>query len=141
MLASIAVAADSRFREAALIYGAGDLPAVVAANLTTRPRILRRPLAWLATRPFAALAPERFIGLIAPRRVVFVNGIDDPQMPATAARHLVDAAGSPKSVIWLRTGHLMPTDSALIRTLVDTAFATMSVLHAPLDSGRCRLHP
>ena len=136
--ATIAAAADTRFRNVALIYGAGDLPSVVAANLTTRPRIFRRPLAWLATRPFAALAPERFIALVAPRPVVFVNGIDDPQMPAEAARRLSDAARDPKTSIWLKTGHLMPTDSALIRTLVDTAFATMSVLHQQSDPGRCR---
>lgn len=136
--ATIAAAADTRFRNVALIYGAGDLPSVVAANLTTRPRMFRRPLAWLATRPFAAFAPERFIGLIAPRPIVFVNGVDDPQMPVAAARQLFDAAHAPKSAIWLRTGHLMPTDSALIRTLVDTAFATMSVLRTRPDSTRCR---
>ncbi len=136
--ATIAAAADTRFRNVALIYGAGDLPSVVAANLTTRPRVFRRPLAWLATRPFVAFAPERFIGRIAPRRIVFVNGVDDPQMPVAAVRRLVDAAHAPKSAIWLRTGHLMPTDSALIRTLVDTAFATMPVLRAPPDLTHCR---
>ena len=136
--ATIAAAADTRFRNVALIYGAGNLPSVVAANLTTRPRVFRRPLAWLATRPFAAFAPERFIGLIAPRPIVFVNGVDDPQMPVAAVRQLFDAAHAPKSAIWLRTGHLMPTDSALIRTLVDTAFATMSVLRAPRDLSDCR---
>jgi hypothetical protein len=136
--ATIAAAADTRFRNVALIYGAGDLPSVVAANLTSRPRVFRRPLAWLATRPFAAFAPERFIGLIAPRPIVFVNGADDPQMPVAAVHRLFDAARAPKSAIWLRTGHLMPTDSALIRTLVDTAFATLSVLRAPSDLTRCR---
>jgi hypothetical protein len=136
--ATIAAAADTRFRNVALIYGAGDLPSVVAANLTTRPRIFRGPLAWFATRPFAEFAPERFIGLIAPRPIVFVNGVDDPQMPVAAVRQLFDAAHPPKSAIWLRTGHLMPTDSALIRTLVDTAFATMAVLRMQPDSTRCR---
>jgi hypothetical protein len=136
--ATIAAAADTRFREVALIYGAGDLPSVVAANLTTRPRFVRRPVAWLATRPFAAFAPERFIGLVAPRPIIFVNGVDDPQMPVSAVRRLVDAARAPKSSIWLRTGHLMPTDSALIRTLVDTAFATMSALRGPPDPLHCR---
>ena len=92
-------------------------------------------------RPFADLAPERFIGLIAPRPVVMVNGIDDPQMPAEAARVLYAAARPPKSITWLRTGHLMPTDSALIRTLVDTAFAQLPVLHAPAESRRCLRQP
>jgi hypothetical protein len=132
--ATIAAAGDARFRNVALIYGAGDLPTVVAANLTTRPRALRRPLAWLATRPFASFSPERFIGRIAPRPVVMVNGIDDPQMPVAAVQRLYDAARPPKSLVWLRTGHLLPTDSALIRTLVDTAFARLPVLNAP---GAC----
>jgi hypothetical protein len=135
--ATIAAAADTSFREVALIYGAGDLPSVVAANLTTRPSILRRPLAWLATRPFIAFAPERFIGHVAPRPIVFVNGVDDPQMPVRAVRGLVDAAHQPKASIWLRTGHLMPTDSVLIRALVDTAFATMSVLREAPSPSHC----
>ena len=136
--ATIAAAADTRFRNVSLIYGAGDLPSVVAANLTIRPKFAREPLAWLAMRPFAAFAPERFIGSIAPRPIVFVNGVDDPQMPVPAVRRLFDAAHEPKSAIWLRTGHLMPTDSALIRTLVDTAFSTMSVLRSASDPAHCR---
>ncbi|HKB52671.1 MAG TPA: hypothetical protein VKD22_01650, partial [Ramlibacter sp.] len=126
--ATIAAATDTQFRNVALVYGAGDLSAVLAANLAFRPAWLRAPLAWLATRPFRSLSPERFIGAIAPRPVVMVNGIDDPQMPADAARRLYDAAREPKTQIWLKTGHLMPTDSALIRSLVDTALKRMPVL-------------
>jgi hypothetical protein len=32
----------------------------------------------------------------------------------------------------------MPTDSALIRTLVDTAFATMALLRERSDATHCR---
>jgi hypothetical protein len=126
--ATIAAAADQRFRNVALVYGAGDLSRVLAANLAVSP-VLRRPVAWLATRPFADLGPERFAGAIAPRPLVMVNGVDDPQMPRPAVQKLYDAAGSPKTLIWLRTGHLEPTDSALIRSLVDTALARLPVLH------------
>ena len=136
--ASIAAAFDTTFRNVALVYGAGDLSRVIAANLTFRPRVLRRPVAWLATRPFAEFAPERFVGHISPRPIVMVNGIDDPQMPVEAVRHLYRAARQPKSIVWLKTGHLMPTDSALIRTLVDTAFARIPVLHESVAPGRCR---
>jgi hypothetical protein len=136
--ATIAAAADQRFRNVALIYGAGDLPSVVAANLAIRPRFLRRPAAWLATRPFVDFFPERFIGRIAPRPIVMINGVDDPQMPVEAVQRLYDAARLPKSLIWLRTGHLMPTDSALIRTLVDTALARLPVLHVVGEAGQCR---
>ena len=135
--ATIAAAVDERFRNVALIYGAGDLTSVVAANLAVRPRLIRRPAAWLATRPFAEFFPERFIARIAPRPIVMVNGIDDPQMPVGAVQRLYDAARSPKSIIWLRTGHLAPTDSALIRSLVDTAMARMPVLHGDPAAARC----
>ena len=136
--ATIAAAADARFANVALIYGGGDLPTVLAANLTVRPAALRRPLAWLAMQRFADLAPERFVGRIAPRPVIMVNGMDDPQMPRAAAERLYDAARQPKELIWMRTGHLMPTDSALIRTLVDTALARLPVLHGGA-SARCGL--
>lgn len=136
--ATIAAAADERFRNVALIYGAGDMPSVIAANLAIRPRFLRRPAAWLATRPFVEFFAERFVGHIAPRPIVMVNGIDDPQMPVAAVQRLYDAARPPKELIWLRTGHLMPTDHVLIRALIDTALARMPVLHAASDAGRCR---
>ena len=125
-----AAAADRRFANVGLVYGAGKMEDVLAANLTLRPRFLRPVAAWLAMRPFAEFAPERYVGRIAPRPLVMVNGVDDPQMPRGAVRSLYDAAGEPKSQIWLRTGHLMPTDSALIRTLVDTTLARLPALRA-----------
>jgi fermentation-respiration switch protein FrsA (DUF1100 family) len=125
---TIAAAADERFREVALIYGAGELSQVLAANLALKPEFLRGPAAWLAMRPFAAFAPERFIGHIAPRPIIMVNGSDDPQMPVDAVQALYEAAKEPKAQVWMRTGHLMPTDSTLIRALVDTALARMTVL-------------
>jgi len=118
-----------------LVYGAGDLDRVLAANLTLRPRALRQAAAWLATRPFRELEPERYIALIAPRPLVMVNGIDDPQMPRAAVEALFAAAREPKSIVWLRTGHLMPTDSTLIRALVDTALARLPVLRGARRTG------
>lgn len=131
----IAAAADTRFRNVALIYGAGDLARVLTANLDVRPLALRRAAAWLAMRPFADLAPERYVGRIAPRQVVMVNGVDDPQMPRPAVEALYAAAREPKSLIWLRTGHLEPGDTALIRALVDTALARLPVLREPAPAA------
>lgn len=133
--AVIAAAFDERFRNVVLIYGAGDLDRVLAANLALRPRALRRPAAWLATLPFRGLEPDRYVALIAPRPLIMVNGIDDPQMPRDAVETLYHAAQEPKSLVWLRTGHLMPTDSTLIRALIDTAFARLPVLRGGRDGG------
>lgn len=123
-----AAASDARFVNVGLVYGAGEMAEVLAANLTIRPRWLRRPLARLAMRPFAEFSPERNIAWIAPRPIIMVNGIDDPQMPRPAVASLYNAARQPKTLIWLRTGHLMPDDSALIRTLVDTTLARLPAL-------------
>lgn len=121
-------ALDARFANVGLIYGAGRMESVLAANLTLRPAFLRRPAAWLAMRPFRDFAPERYIGRISPRPVVMVNGIDDPQMPRAAVEALYAAARQPKELIWLQTGHLMPDDSTLVRALVDTALARLPAL-------------
>ena len=126
--ATIAAAMDARFRDVGLIYGAGDFASVMAANIELRPRWLRRPAAWLATRAFREFEPERHVALIAPRSLLMINGIDDPQMPRSAVESLYNAARDPKTLIWLRTGHLLPTDSVLIRALVDTALARLPIL-------------
>lgn len=128
--AVIAAASDSIFRNVALIYGAGGLAHVIAANLSLHPAFLRSIVARLAVQPFTKLEPERYVGGIAPRPIVMVNGVDDPQMPRAAVESLYSAARQPKALIWLRTGHLMPTDTALIRALVHTALARLPVLRA-----------
>lgn len=136
--AVIAAAADERFRNVVLVYGAGDLDRVLAANLALRPRFLRPAAAWLATRPFRRLEPERWIARIAPRPLVMINGRDDPQMPRAAVEALYAAAREPKSLVWLRTGHLLPTDTTLVRALVDTALARLPVLR---DAARVTGRP
>lgn len=133
--ATIAAVMDARFRDVGLIYGAGDFATVMAANITIRPRFLRRPAAWLATRAFREFEPERHVGLITPRPVLMINGVDDPQMPRDAVESLYDAAREPKTLIWLRTGHLLPTDSVLIRALVDTALARLPILKRAAAAG------
>jgi fermentation-respiration switch protein FrsA (DUF1100 family) len=135
--AARAAALDARFVNVGLVYGAGRMEDVLAANLTLRPAFLRRPAAWLAMRPFREFAPEQYVGRISPRPVIMVNGIDDPQMPRPAVEALYAAAREPRELIWLTTGHLMPTDSTLIRALVDTALARLPALRRA-DSGSDR---
>jgi hypothetical protein len=134
---TIAAAMDGRIRNVALIYGAGSLPLVFAANLKGIPSLLRRPLASLAMLPFAPFTPERYVQRIAPRPLVMINGVDDPRMPIAAVNALYDAAREPKALILLKTGHLMPTDSSLIQSLTDTAMARLPVLRAG-GRGECR---
>jgi hypothetical protein len=49
-------------------------------------------------------------------------------MPREAVESLYHPAREPKTLIWLRTGHLLPTDTVLIRALVDTALTRLPIL-------------
>lgn len=126
--ATIAAAVDPRFRNIALIYGGADLAEMVAANLDLRPRPIRRIVATLLTWPIRHLEPDRYVAGISPRSVLLVAGSDDPQIPRLSVEHLYEAAREPKEIVWLRTGHLMPWDTTLIRALVDTAFQRLPAL-------------
>lgn len=126
---------DTRFVNVGLVYGAGDVDRVFAASLKLRPRWTRPAVAWLATRPFARFFPERYVARISPRPVVMVNGEDDPQMPRRAVETLYDAAREPKTIVWLRTGHLKPEDTALVSKLVET---TLDCLPAFKDVAATR---
>jgi hypothetical protein len=123
-----AAAEDSRFRNVGLIYGAGDLARVLEANLSLEPRFLRSLAAELADQLYGEFEPTRYVEAIAPRPLVMVNGRNDPQMPVESVRALYEAAGKPKALIWLTTGHLLPTNRPLIRALVDTTLARLPVL-------------
>lgn len=127
--APLAAAGDTRFRNVALLYAAGDLRTLVAANITEDlPSAARELGAELAVLPVQALEPLRHVGRIAPRPVLLVNGRFDDRIPLRSARKLIDAVRAPKDVVWLPTGHLETTDTLLIRELVDTSFARMPLL-------------
>jgi hypothetical protein len=124
----MAAAIDDRFRNVALIYGAGELPSVAAANF----RLLPGPFNMLAARvvagPFGELDPVRHVDRIAPRHLLMTNGRDDDRMPERAVLSLFRAAGEPKEIVWMLGGHLASADHDLIAALVDTAFSRLPVL-------------
>jgi hypothetical protein len=132
----LAAAKDQRFRNVGLIYGAGELGKVLEANLSIESGLVRRLAVWLAGELYYEFEPTQYVGAIAPRPLIMVNGRDDPQMPVEAVRALYAAAGEPKSLIWLTTGHLMPSDTALIRVLVDTTLARLPVLKGGRTGGK-----
>ncbi|MBC7789205.1 MAG: hypothetical protein H7Z74_04615 [Anaerolineae bacterium] len=125
-----AAAEDQRFRNVGLIYGAAELGTVLEANLTLKPRFLRSVAAWFASQLYDEFDPARYVARIAPRPVIMVNGRDDRQMPVQAVWALYNATHEPKTLIWLTTGHLLPTNTVLIRALVDTTLARLPVLNS-----------
>jgi hypothetical protein len=124
----MAAAIDDRFRNVALIYGAGELPSIAAANFRLLPGPFNLMAARVVAGPFGELDPVRHVDRIAPRHLLMINGRDDDYMPERAVRSLFDAAGEPKEIVWMMGGHLESADHELIAALVDTAFSRLPVL-------------
>ena len=61
--------------------------------------------------------PINFIANFAPRPVVFHLGRIDTTVPAEAGRQLYEKAGQPKQVYWYDTGHNVPLDLVIVRSL------------------------
>ncbi len=126
----IAGALDPRFGRVFALHGGGDVPAMLDAGL--RRKIGFAPARWLVVRCAwiaaggDAMAPERWIGLIAPRPVVVGGAEDDERVPRACTELLFAAAGEPRELFWTSGGHI-DTDRARIATdLVDRVLQRVS---------------
>jgi len=98
-------AIDDRPAAAVMIYGAGDIQSLLASS-NEIPRLFVKPAAWLGAVLLSPVEPLKYVGDISPRPLLMISGIQDPRIPARCSRLLHDAAGQPKTVKWLDTGHV-----------------------------------
>lgn len=105
LFAPAVAAADDRITALALLFGAGDLPTLIDANLPL-PALVRRPAAWALSAVVSPLEPLKYIGRVAPRPVFMLNSVGDRRMPDRCSRALQTAAGEPKTVRWIEAGHV-----------------------------------
>lgn len=118
---TIAGALDARFTRVWAVHGSGGSYAPLEMNM--RRTIGFAPLRWLAAGVANViiggprLAPERWVGGIAPRPFVMVNARDDERMPLDKVHALYAAARAPKEIVWMEGGHLRST-AEKIRPLV-----------------------
>jgi len=78
--------------------------------------------------------PVNFVGHIAPRPILMINGADDRIIPKACAEALHEAASEPKEIHWYEGGHveIPPTMIAtVVKWLVDNTLATDT---APLEA-------
>jgi fermentation-respiration switch protein FrsA (DUF1100 family) len=121
--AVVAGALDPRCRRVWSVHGAGDLRLLIASGL-------RRTIPWAPLREEVAalaylcgagpsVAPERWVGRIAPRPFVMLNGRDDERLPRRAILALYDRAREPKELVWLAGPHVEPERRQVVEDLVD----------------------
>ncbi len=122
----IAAALEFRIRCLVVIYGGGHLGTMVAANIATGSRAIARGLGWLAGRVLAPGEPLHYIGAIAPRPILFLNGQQDKRIPRACSEALFQAAGEPKEHIWLESEHPDAEKSPLTQRLTELAFDWLS---------------
>lgn len=111
-------AADERISAVAIFFGAGDLGALIDANLELGWPL--KPVAtWLGSVIVSPLEPLKYVHRIAPRPLFMLNGTGDEAMPETCARALHDRAGQPTTVVWLPVGHVNIRSPEFHRRVLD----------------------
>lgn len=111
-------AADGRISAVAIFFGAGDLGALIDANLDLPFPI--KPLAgWVGGLIVSPLEPLKYVGRISPRPVFMLNGTEDAAMPERCSRVLHEAARQPKTVRWLAVGHVDVRSTEFHRQVVE----------------------
>ena len=119
----IAAAVDERFGAVVLLYGGGDVARIIENNLAWKSGIGKR-LAVEALNPWLApLEPSRHVGRIAPRPLLMVNGTGDRMFPRACVDALYEAAGEPKELIWLETGHRIIDQPELMARALEAAMS------------------
>ena len=105
-LITVAGALDERAGQVLIIYGGGDYAALLRANLNLKPLWLRSAVARIGAWLVRAIEPLDYVGQIAPRRTIIINGLRDDRIPVSLVERLYEAAGQPKQLIWLDEGHI-----------------------------------
>jgi fermentation-respiration switch protein FrsA (DUF1100 family) len=111
-------AADPRISAVAVFFGAGDLRALIDANLDLA-WPLKPVVTWCGSVLVSPMEPLKYIGRISPRPVFLLNGTQDPAMPEPCSRALHEAARQPKTVRWLPVGHVNVRSTEFHRRVVD----------------------
>jgi fermentation-respiration switch protein FrsA (DUF1100 family) len=115
-----AAAIDPIFCCVALHHGGADLALLFRSNLAIPNPVVRRVASAFAARYFRQLEPERYVGEVAPRPLLLINGLHDEMVPRRSALRLGESAGPPVRQIWLPHDHLMPEDLEVMRELADS---------------------
>jgi fermentation-respiration switch protein FrsA (DUF1100 family) len=112
-------ALDPRVGTVFLVHGGGDFPATLRGYERRRGRFWRGELlAGTAAVLVESFEPARFVGRIAPRRLVMVASRRDKYFSVAGVQSLYDRASQPKTLIWTDTEHVGTRKAAVVSELV-----------------------
>lgn len=135
--ATIAAARDARVTRLWLAHGGGKPWAMIDTGLVREIpwAPLRRPVSGLATLLASGprLAPELWIGQVAPRPVVMLNAMDDERIPRRSVDALWAATTAPKEMVWIPGRHVQGNRPEVLRALIDSVMARAVI---PDSAGR-----
>ena len=101
-----------------ILQGGGGLRSLIRANMRwAGVESGIEPIAVLGAVVLHPFEPTRWVGRISPRPVTLVNSRGDQRIPPDTVERLFAAAREPKRLVWVDSGHLHPTDRALIARL------------------------
>jgi len=136
---TIAAALDPRIARVWVVHGSGGAYTPLEFNLRRQlgSRAASVPIAGLATMLISGprLAPERWVGDIAPRPLVMINAIDDERLPRASIARLYESAGEPKEQIWVAGGHVR-SEADAVRPLVSLVLDRMLATQADPSAER-----
>lgn len=125
-------ALDPRVGTVFLVHGGGEIPATLRGYERRRGRFWRGELlAGTAAVLVESFAPERYIGRIAPRRLVMVASRRDKYFSVAGVERLFARAGEPKTLIWTDTEHVGAKKLAIVHELVELIEAHLDEVEPP----------
>jgi uncharacterized protein len=129
ILGSIVTAVEPRIGSACLVVGGGrwDLILTQSEHPVSKYLLEHGVTAERLATEMADIDPVNFIGHVAPRRVLMINGTRDTIVPKAATEALYEAAQMPKEIHWLEGGHVPPIPPLLALAV---AWAKASVIGA-----------
>ncbi len=133
--AVIAAALDPRVSRLWIPHGGGEPYTLIAHNLRKEIPFApaRAAVAGIASIVASGprLAPERWVGRVAPRPVILLNASEDEMIPRRSVEALWAATREPREQIWLPGQHMRGSRPEVLQRLVDAVMARAEATPKP----------
>lgn len=118
---------DRRAAAVAMVFGGGDLTALIRHNVRRyRGALVSEFVSLVGGVLLSPLEPLRYAKRISPTPLVMINGLQDEQIPRRYAERFYSEARQPKRIVWLESRHVNPRNIELTEKIVAILKAELS---------------